>query len=91
MNKDLARHRPSCKEWWCLTSWLKRLQLRKFRHFFKQFKKKKGAQIYKLVRRLKEVQFKVINDGVTKMKTDDLVQTLIDPLLKIKSRCPTTQ
>ena len=44
-----------------------------------------------MVRRLKEVQFKVINDGVTKMKTEDLVQTLIDPLLKIKSRCRTTQ
>ena len=44
-----------------------------------------------MVRRLKEVQFKVKNDGVTKMKTDDLVQTLIDSLLKIKSRCPTTQ
>ena len=38
-----------------------------------------------MVRRLKEVQFKVINDGVTKVKTQDLVQTLIDPLLKIKS------
>ena len=31
-----------------------------------------------MVRRLKEVQFKVINDGVTKIKTEDLVQTLID-------------
>ena len=44
-----------------------------------------------MVRRLKEVQFKVINDGVTKMKTEDLVQTFIDILLKIKSRCRTTQ
>ena len=43
-----------------------------------------------MVQRLKEEQFKVINDGVTKMKTEDLVQTLIDPLLKIKSRCRTT-
>ena len=44
-----------------------------------------------MVRKLKEVQLKVINDGVTKMKTEDLVETLIYPLLKIKSRCRTTQ
>ena len=39
-----------------------------------------------MVHRLKEVQFKVINDTVTTMKTEALVETLIDPLIKIRSR-----
>ena len=44
-----------------------------------------------MVHMLKEVQFKVRNDTLTTMKTEALVDTFIDPLIKIKSRCRTTQ
>ena len=44
-----------------------------------------------MVHRLKEVQFKVRNDTLTTMKTEALVKTFIYLLIKLKSRCRTTQ
>ena len=91
LHRHLTTLRPSWKQWWCLTSRLKSLQRRKFRHFYKHWQKKKRAHIYKLVARLKEVQFKVIGDTVTTMETKALVETLSDRLINIKSRRRTTQ
>ena len=44
-----------------------------------------------MVHKLKEVQFKFRNDTLTTMKTEALVETFIDLLIKLKSRCRTTQ
>ena len=53
--------------------------------------KKTVALIYTLAAMLTEVQFKAIGDTLTTMETVALVETLRDPLIKMKSRGRSTQ
>ena len=48
------------------------------------------AVIYTLVSRLRGVQVKTVGDTVTTSKTEALVETLSDPLIRIRSRHRTT-
>ena len=48
------------------------------------------AVIYTLVARLGGVQVKTVGDTVTTSETEALVETLSDPLIRIRSRRRTT-
>ena len=53
--------------------------------------KKTVSLIYALVSRLTKADVKTIDDTVTTTKTEALVETLSDPVIKIKLRCRLTQ
>lgn len=53
--------------------------------------KKTVSLIYALVGRLRKAEVKTIDDTVTTTKTEALVETLSDPVIKIKFRRPLTQ
>ena len=49
------------------------------------------ALTYQLVARLRQVQVKIIGDTVTMIETKALVETLSEPLIKMRSRRQSTQ